>query len=111
VNNNPSAPSARQTARRLRLAGIIALLLGLIGAGAVYWLGSRGPDFSEDPSMTAFDRNKERQMEILYGKQGELIENLTNDLKQPGTQAALIAAASVIAASACFYFARLTDDE
>jgi hypothetical protein len=50
-------------------------------------------------------------MEILYGKQGELIEDWTNDLKQPGTQAIIIVAASVIIASGCFYFARLLHDD
>jgi len=32
-------------------------------------------------------------------------------LKQPGTQAIIIAAFSVIIASGCFYFARLSDGE
>jgi hypothetical protein len=48
-------------------------------------------------------------MGILYGKQGELIENWSNDLKQPGTQAFIIVAAAVLIASTCFYFARLSD--
>ena len=90
---------------------MVVLLLGLAGAGAVYWMEPRGPDFSEDPSMAGFHRSERRQMEILYGKQGQLVENFSNGLKQPGTQAALIAAASVIAAGICFHFARLTDDE
>jgi hypothetical protein len=47
----------------------------------------------------------------LTGNQGELIEDWLNDLKQPGTQAIIIAAAAVKIAGGCFYFARLLDDE
>ena len=59
--------------------------------------------------MLGYNKPEERQMEILYGKSGELIEDGSNDLKQPGTQAAIIAAVSVIIASGCFYFARSLD--
>jgi hypothetical protein len=52
---------------------------------------------------------EDRQMAILYGKQGELIEEWFIDLKRPGTQAGIITAASVIIAAGCFYFARLPD--
>jgi hypothetical protein len=50
-------------------------------------------------------------MKILYGKSGELIEDWSNDLKQPGTQAIIIVVVSVIIASGCFYFVRLLDDD
>jgi hypothetical protein len=46
---------------------------------------------------------------MLYGKQGELIEDWSNDLKQPGTQAILIIGASILIAAGFFYFARLFD--
>jgi len=61
--------------------------------------------------MVGFDKSEQRQMGILYGKQGELIENWTNDLKQPGTQAGIIAAAAMLITFGCFYFARLSDSE
>ena len=59
--------------------------------------------------MTGYDKPAERQMGILYGKQGELIEDWSNDLKQPGTQAIIITLAAVLVAGCCFYFARLLD--
>ena len=40
--------------------------------------------------MAGYDKPVERQMGILYGKQGEFIEDWTNDLKRPGTQAIII---------------------
>jgi hypothetical protein len=102
---------SKQHARRLRIAGVIVLALGIVGAGMVYWLGTRAADLNDDPSMLGFDRAETRQMGILYGKQGELIEDWVNDLKQPGTQAIIIAAAAVIIALICFYFARLSEYE
>ena len=85
------------------------LVLGLGSASVVYWLGTRAADVSGDLSMVGYNKSEERQMGILYGKQGELIEEWTNDLKQPGTQAAIIAAAAILFAAGCFYFARLSD--
>jgi hypothetical protein len=41
---------------------------------------------------------------------GLLTQELSDDLKQPGTQAFLIGAVSVLIAAGCFYFARLEDD-
>jgi hypothetical protein len=101
--------SVKQRARRLRLVGVAVLLLGTTVASLVYWLGTRSPDPSDDLSMAGYDKPVERQMGILYGKQGELIEDFTNDLKQPGTQAVIIVVTAVVVAGCCFYFARLLD--
>jgi flagellar basal body-associated protein FliL len=106
-----SISPARKRARRLRIIGVAILLLGIASAGIVYWLGTRAADLSDDASMAGFNRPEERQMEMLYGKSGELIEDWSNDLKQPGTQTFIIAAVSIIIASGCFYFARLSDDD
>jgi hypothetical protein len=101
--------SVKQRARRLRLIGVVVLLLGIVTAGVVYWLGTRSLDPSDDLSMAGYDKPVERQMGILYGKQGELIEDFTNDLKQPGTQAVIIVVTAALVAGCCFYFARLLD--
>ena len=91
------------------MIGIVVLLLGISSAGIIYWLGTRLPDLSDDLSMAAYDIPAQWQMGILYGKQGELIESWSNDLKQPGTQALIIVVAAVLVAGGCFYFARLLD--
>jgi hypothetical protein len=95
------------------MAGVLALALGFAAAGLVYWLGTRGPDSSNDPSMQGFNRTEQRQMGQLYGKSGLLIDEWTDDLKQPRTQAVLIAGFSAAVFAGCFYFARLLecDDE
>jgi small-conductance mechanosensitive channel len=96
-------------ARKLRISGIIVMVLGVGSAVIVYWMGTRSANLNDDPSMLGYDRAETQQMGILYGKSGELIEDWSNDLKQPGTQAVIITAISVIIASGCFYFARLSD--
>jgi hypothetical protein len=101
--------SSKRRARQLRIIGVIILLMGIIGAGIIYWMGTRSADLSGDLSMTGYNKPAERQMEILYGKQGELIEDWSNDLKQPGTQAIIIIVATVLIAGGCFYFAQLHD--
>lgn len=93
------------------MTGVIVLVLGMAGAGIVYWLGTRSPDVSGDISMAGYNKPEQRQMEILYGKQGELIEDWSDDLKQPGTQAILIIIFSTAVAAGCFYFARLLDHD
>jgi hypothetical protein len=44
-------------------------------------------------------------MGILYGKLGVLTEKLTEDLKQPRTQAIIVAALSLLVAFGCFHSA------
>ena len=95
------------------MIGIIVLVLGLGGAGVVYWLGTRSPDVSDDLSMVGYNKAQTRQMGMLYGKMGPVIEEWFDDLKQPGTQAEIIVVTSILVAAGCFYFARLLghDDE
>jgi hypothetical protein len=111
VNDKTTEPvsSSKRRARKLRIAGVILLALGIAGAGIVYWLGIRSPDLSDDLSMVGYNKPVERQMGILYGKSGELIEAWSNDLKQPGTQAIIIIVTAALVAGGCFYFARLLD--
>ena len=103
--------SGKRRAQRLRIIGSVILILGIASAGIVYWIGTRSADLSDDLSMIGYNKPEQRQMEILYGKQGELIEDWLNDLKQPDTQAIIITVISALAAGGCFYFARLLDDE
>ena len=105
-------PSSKHQAR-LKAIGVVVLLLGIGSACLVYWMGTRSPDLSDDLSMVGYNRAESRQMGQLFGKMGLLIEDWTNDLKQPSTQAILIATTSILIAFGCFYFARLSknDDE
>ena len=109
--SSPHRSSRRRA--RLRIIGILVLVLGLGSAGLVYWLETRSPDVMDDLSMVGYNKAQTRQMGMLYGKMGPVIEEWFDDLKQPGTQAEIIAAVSTLIAAGCFYFARLLghDDE
>ncbi|HVU27343.1 MAG TPA: hypothetical protein VHG71_06360 [Verrucomicrobiae bacterium] len=111
TSNPVSLPKRR--AKKLRIIGIVILVLGIAGAGIVYGPRIRSQDLNDDISMLAFDKAESRQMGQLYGKSGQLMEDWTNDLKQPGTQAVLILIFSALTTAGCFYFARLLeiDDE
>ena len=113
VNDKTPSPdsSSKRRARRLRTIGLIVLVLGLGGAGLVYWLGTRSPDVMDDLSMVGFNKARTRQMGMLYGKMGPVIEGWFDDLKQPGTQAEIIVVVSTLIAAGCFYFARLLDHD
>jgi len=113
VNNNAPAPvgASRRRARRLRMIGVTVLASGVVAAGILYWLGTRSPDVSNDLSMVGYNRAVTRQMGQLYGKQGLLIEQWSEDLKNPGTQAVIIVLFSALVAAGCFYFSRLLDDD
>jgi hypothetical protein len=91
------------------MIGVFVLVLGIGGAAILYWLRTRSPDFSNDLSMVGYNRAETRQMGRLYGKSGLLIEEWSEDLKQPGTQATIIVLVSTLIAAGCLYFARLLD--
>jgi hypothetical protein len=98
-------------ARRLRLVGVFIFTLGLISAGVVYWSGKRAQDLSNELSMVGYDRAARRQIGVLYGRFGEIVEDLSDELKQPGTQAILIGCISAGITFGCFYFGRLLDND
>ena len=107
----PSPDSSSRQCARLRIIGVIVLLLGIGSACIVYWIGIRSADLSDDLSMVRDNIAASRQMGILYGKMGLLIEDLSDELKRPGTQAIIIAGAATLVALGCFYFARLLDND
>ncbi|HEV7926567.1 MAG TPA: hypothetical protein VGR14_14505 [Verrucomicrobiae bacterium] len=108
--NNGTAgpmPSGKLRARRLRIIAAIVLLLGIFGADGVYWLGTRSAEDSVDPSMMGNEKAQVRKEQMLYGNQSILIDRWTEDLKRPGTQAAIVVLTAVLVAGGCFYFAHL----
>ena len=97
----------RRRARRLRIVAAVVLLLGIFGADGVYWLGMRSAQTYDDPTLMVNEKAQARKEEILYGKQSVLIDRWMEELKQPGTQAMIIVAATALVAGGCFYFAHL----
>jgi hypothetical protein len=111
VNDQTAGPNPpRSRPGRLRTIGVTVLLLGLAAAGAVYWIGTHSGEPTEDELLAGNARAESHQMGVLYGKMGVLVSQWSDDLKQPGTQAVLIAGVSILIAAGCFYFARLLHD-
>ena len=106
-----AADSACKRQKWLRIIGVVVLCLGFACAAAIYWARTHSAEPSEDELLPGNAKAESHQMELLYGKMGLLTMELSDDLKQPGTQALLIAAVSILGAAGCFYFARLTDDD
>jgi len=101
---NPVSPEIHS--RRCKLVGGGVLVVGLVAAGIVYWLGMRSAKLADDASMSGYYKAEAHQMGVMYGSEGVLMDDLSNSLKQPGTQAVLIVAGSVVVALGCFVFAR-----
>jgi len=105
---SPVSPAKRR-ARQLRTAAVLVLLLGALGVGSVYWLGARSEDMRDDLRMAEYYKSGAAQVEKLYGKEGILVEEWSEDLKQPDTQACLIIVVAALVAGCCFYLAGLMD--
>jgi hypothetical protein len=103
--NTAISNSTSKHRARFRLAGVIVLLLGLSGAGGLYWIRTRAADPMDDPMMAGYAKPEMRQMEMLYGKMGQITLDLMDDLRRPGTQAILTAAISIALALVCFFLA------
>jgi hypothetical protein len=106
-NSRPGPVSSLKNAARLRAVGVLVLLLGLVGAGVVYWTGAAPEDASADPATARDYKSQMRQTEINFGQTGVLTAELSEDLKRPGVRAVLILMASGLVAGGCFYVARL----
>jgi len=103
----PPAPVRR--ARRLRAAALTVALLGLATACLIYWRGTRPDDSADDFTLGADSKVVARQMQEAYGRQGQVIADLTDDLKQAGTQAFLIILTTGLLAAGCWYLAHLSE--
>lgn len=95
--------------RKLRIAAVLFLILGIATADAIYLRGARSAALPDDPSLLGYDKVQARQVGTLYGQQGVLVQEWSDDLKQPRTQAIIIVVISALAAGVCFYVARLMD--
>lgn len=104
MSTNPV--SLHREKARLRWIGLVVLVVGIISAGLVYWLGTRSEDARLDQYEQAQTRAESRQMEMLYGTSGGLMEDFLNALKRPDNQALAIVGITGLIAAGCFYLGR-----
>ena len=112
VEDQASARAAAQRqCVRLRKIGLTILLVGLFSAGFVYWRGTRVAEPEDDLAMLGYHRAMSHQMGVLWGKSGLMTDDLVTALKQPRTQAALIAGTTIPLALIFFYLGRPLEDD
>jgi hypothetical protein len=91
---------------RLRKVGVIILFLGLASAGLLYWIRTR----PEDPALEQYRRDESRavsrQMQMLYGTSGNVMQDFLTALKRPGTEAIIIVIVTTLISGACLYLGR-----
>jgi hypothetical protein len=112
VNDSATEPpsTGRQRAGKFKIAGIAVAVAGLGTAGLIYWRGARS-DAAADALVDGDSKIEVRQVESWYGTQGLLLQDLTNELKQPGTQVAIVLAATALIAAGCFYISHLEKNQ
>jgi hypothetical protein len=102
-----NAPAARRAGTALRMIGAVILVLGLGGAGLVYWLSPPPKDLSDEVLRASNSKKVQRAIEVNVGKMGVVMDGLAEDLEDPATKAMVIAVAAILLSSGCFYFAHL----
>lgn len=95
----------------MQWVGYVVLLIGIAGAGLIYWEHVEHPAASIDELLPDSSRQNRRQMGILYGTVGAITVDLEEALRRPGTQMALVLAASAAIAGVCFLVARPSDED
>ena len=102
-------PSGSTAANRLRFIGSGVLVLGLTAAYVFYRVRSQTQAPTMDDLLPGYSERRARQTGILMGGLVVSLLEGAESLKDPLTQAWIIAGVSVLAALCCFRVAWLMD--
>lgn len=100
----PAAPG-----QRMRRAGTLVLAIGLVSAGALYWLETRNAQPGLEDLIPGYSRNASRQMGIFYGHAGEVMWAWREWFARPENQALVIAGLAIVISLVCYRVAWLDD--
>jgi hypothetical protein len=109
MNRSFARWSSIQPSRRLRIVGMLVLVIGVAGAGLFYWMETRSAGPSMDELFPGYSRNRARQVGILMGSMTVTLLGLVDSLKDPGTASLIIAAVSACVALIFFRLASVID--
>jgi hypothetical protein len=109
VTDPPARRPSLRPARRLRIAGAVVLAAGLAGAPLFYWAETRSRAQTIDELLPGYSQARARQTGILMGSFVATLLGFADALKDPETQAIIIAVVSAIVALVCFRVAKLMD--
>jgi cobalamin synthase len=108
--NRPLARwSSIQPSQRLRIIGILVIVVGVSGAGLFYWIQARSAAPSMDELFPGYSRNRARQVGILMGSMTVTLIGLLDALKDPFTASVIVAAVSGCVALIFFRLASVMD--
>ena len=100
---------------RYKKIGIAVLVVGIVGALALYFVRvhmAESADSLTEQYDNSTERTETRQMGMLYGKSGQQMQDLIDDLKYPGPQSVILGLVAFIMAMGFFTAARpLPEDE
>ena len=108
-----SSPLARWSAlnrsARVRVAGTLVLVCGIVGACLFYWIQTRSLPQAIDEFAAGYEKARQRQMGIMMGNLGVVMVGWMETLADPAAQALMIAASAALVAAVCFRVAWLMD--
>jgi len=89
---------------------VLILVASLLGAAGLYWSETRSADTAEGELLASYERQRNHDMGVMYGRGGRDMMNALDDVDSPVGHAVLMIAAGLIGARVCFYRARLVED-
>jgi hypothetical protein len=96
----------------MRRTGWTALVCGIAGAALRYWLVRRRADLELDDTLAlGYGRSMRHGMDVMMGRSGELLTDVTTMLATPLGQALLVLACAAIVAAYFFRVAWVIDDD
>jgi hypothetical protein len=103
--------STRWPPRRTRQLGALILVASLLAAGGIYWSETRSAEIPEGQLLAEYDRQRNHDMGVLYGRGGRDLMNALDAVDSPAGHALLTIGAGIVGAGMCLWRARLVEDD
>ena len=96
--------------RRLRIAGRVVLLFGVVAAIVVFVIQSRNAAPEIDELTAGYIKARDHQLNQLMGPLGVMMNQWMEFLQQPLVEALLVAASAAVVAWMCFRLSETADE-
>jgi hypothetical protein len=97
--------------RRTRQLGALILAISVLAAACLYWAETRSAETPAGQLLAGYDRQRNQDMGVLYGRGGRDFINALDDVNSPTGHVVLVIGAGMIGAWICLYRARLVEDD
>ena len=99
------------TSKRLRIAGRVIIVGGIVAAIVFYWIQWRNAEPEVDELAAGYIKARDHQLGQLMGPLGVMMNQWMEVLQRPLSEAILIAAGCGLVAWVCFRLADAEDAE